>query len=157
MDMARTASEEKAARELAQLLRLHERLLGELQQVRDELIAPTTKKVVQALHAKSGGSVGGLGPIMTSVEEAIRALKLSESKLRNALLEDQDEADVEGIDNLPPALARFLAERTENPGFQYEVIQDENRGWIIYWKEYWSGKVRGSGQFYERPYAWLED
>jgi acyl-CoA hydrolase len=152
-----TASEEKAGRELAHLLRLHERLLGELQQVRDELIAPTTKKVVQAVHAKSGGSVGGLGPITTSVEEAIRSLKLSESNLRNALLEDRNEAKVAGIDNLPPTLARFLAERTENPGFHYEVIQDENRGWIIHWKEYWGGRVRGSGQFYERPYAWLED
>ena len=44
------------------------------------------------------------------------------------------------------------------PGFTYEVIHDENRGWIIKWKEYTAkGSVRGSGQFYERPYAWIDE
>jgi hypothetical protein len=37
-------------------------------------------------------------------------------------------------------------------------VQDEVRGWMILWKEYTTrGTVRGFGQFYERPYAWLED
>ena len=57
-----------------------------------------------------------------------------------------------------PRLARFLAERMEMPGFTYKVIHDENRGWIILWKEYTqTGSVRGSGQFYERPYAWIDE
>ena len=39
----------------------------------------------------------------------------------------------------------------------YDVIHDENRGWIIKWKEYTAtGSVRGSGQFYEHPYAWID-
>ena len=42
--------------------------------------------------------------------------------------------------------------------FSYEVRQDSVRGWVIAWKEYTAeGIVRGFGQFYERPYAWLEE
>ncbi len=29
-----------------------------------------------------------------------------------------------GISNLPAPLARFLSERTQFPGFKYEVMQD---------------------------------
>ena len=37
-------------------------------------------------------------------------------------------------------------------------LQDEVRGWVIRWKRYTlRGTVQGYGQFYERPYAWLED
>ena len=54
--------------------------------------------------------------------------------------------------------ARFLAERAQEPGFTYEVIQDPVRGWIVAWKEFTNrGTVRGYGQFCERPYAWLDD
>jgi hypothetical protein len=73
-------------------------------------------------------------------------------------MEDYEQAEVDGIGNLPATLARFLAERMEMPGFTYKVIHDENRGWIILWKEYTqTGSVRGSGQFYERPYAWIDE
>ena len=58
----------------------------------------------------------------------------------------------------PATLARFLAERRDMPGFTYQVLHDENRGWIILWKEYTqTGSVRGSGQFYERPNAWIDE
>ena len=99
-----------------------------------------------------------LSEITTAVEQAIRALKLSEGKIRDAVIEDFEHAEIDGIGNLPATLARFLAERREMPGFTYKVIHDENRGWIILWKEYTqSGSVRGSGQFYERPYAWIDE
>ena len=63
-----------------------------------------------------------------------------------------------GVPDLPSPLQRFLAERTQFPGFTYEVVQDEVRGWVIRWKEYTArGRVRGFGQFYERPYAYLDD
>ncbi len=65
---------------------------------------------------------------------------------------------VEGLPNLPIPLARFVAERAEAPGFTYELEQDLVRGWVIRWKEHAAdGTVRGSGQFYERPYAWLDE
>ena len=154
-----TISDNKAKREYAQLLRLHERILKQLQIVRGELQTPSTTKIMQAIKQRTGSTPSeALGEITGAVEEAIRACKMSESDLRQDLLESPGHETVDGVDNLPAALSRFLAERSEFPGFSYEVYQDENRGWIIRWKEYteW-GSVRGSGQFYERPYAWLED
>jgi hypothetical protein len=59
---------------------------------------------------------------------------------------------------MPAYLQRFLAERSQEPGFRYEVESDPVRGWIVSWKEYTNrGTVRGYGQFCERPYAWLDD
>jgi hypothetical protein len=54
-------------------------------------------------------------------------------------------------------MLRFLATRQAGPGFTYHLDRDAIRGWVIHWKEYTDkGAVRGSGHFYERPYAWLE-
>lgn len=154
-----TVSDNKARREYAQLLRLHERIMKQLQMVLGELRNPITTKIMQAIKQRTGSTPSeAIGEVTTAVEEAIRACKMSEADLRQDPLDNFGQVAVEGADNLPATLARFLAERSEVPGFSYTVIQDENRGWIIRWKEHteW-GTVRGAGQFYERPYAWLED
>ena len=146
-------------REFSQLLRIQERLLGMLQEVLDELGAPTTLTLLRELRRRTGSnSPESFGRVTSSVESAIRELKVFESELQKELLTDPGEVSVEGVTNLPAPLARFLAERTQNPRFSYEVHQDPVRGWIISWKEYTAqGIVRGYGQFYERPYAWLDD
>lgn len=151
-------TERLAKREYTQLLRLHEQLLGQFVRARDELLAPGTDSLVKRIKARTG-SEPELTELKTAVEEAIRSLKLSQSRLESSLSQDREaEYDVEGISNLPAYLQRFLAERAGQPGFDYEVIQDEVRGWIICWKEYTDrGTVRGYGQICERPYAWLED
>lgn len=151
-------TERQAKREYTQLLRLHEQLLGQFVRARDELLAPGTDSLVKRIKARTG-SEPELTELKTAVEEAIRSLKLSQSRLESSLSQDREaEYDVEGISNLPAYLQRFLAERAGQPGFDYEVIQDEVRGWIICWKEYTDrGTVRGYGQICERPYAWLED
>ncbi len=151
-------TERQAKREYTQLLRLHEQLLGQFIRARDELLAPGTDSLVKRIKARTG-SEPELTELKTAVEEAIRSLKLSQSRLESSLSQDREaEYDVEGISNLPAYLQRFLAERAGQPGFDYEVIQDEVRGWIICWKEYTDrGTVRGYGQICERPYAWLED
>ncbi len=154
-----TVSDNKARREYAQLLRLHERIMKQLQMVLGELRNPITTNIMQAIKQRTGSTPAeAIGEVTTAVEEAIRACKMSEADLRQDPLDNFGQVAVEGADNLPATLARFLAERSELPGFSYTVIQDENRGWIIRWKEHteW-GTVRGAGQFYERPYAWLED
>ncbi len=154
-----TVSDNQARREYAQLLRLHERIMKQLQMVLGELRNPITTKIMQAIKQRTGSTPAeAIGEVTTAVEEAIRACKMSEADLRQDPLDNFGQVAVEGADNLPATLARFLAERSELPGFSYTVIQDENRGWIIRWKEHteW-GTVRGAGQFYERPYAWLED
>jgi hypothetical protein len=148
----------KAKREYAQLLRLHEQLLGQLTRVRDELLAPGTDTLVKEIKGRTG-SAPDLTEVKTAVEETIRALKLSESQIQGAITEDLDApVEIEGVANMPAYLQRFLAERAQEPGFTYEVLQDPVRGWIVAWKEYTNrGTVRGYGQICERPYAWLDD
>ncbi len=149
----------RALREFSQLLRIQERLLSMLQDVLDELGAPTTLALLRELRKRTGSkATESFGRVTSSVEGAFRDLKLFESEIQREILADPSEICIEGVSNLPAPLARFLAERSQNPHFSYEVRQDPVRGWIISWKEYTTqGFVRGFGQFYERPYAWLED
>ena len=154
-----SSGDKPGLREFSQLIRIQERILVKLQAVLDELHAPTTLNLLRALQKKTGRAVGNeVGEITRAVEQAIRDLKVFEADLQRELLSDHEEIKVDGISNLPPAMARFLAERAQTPGFSYSVVQDPVRGWIICWKEYTRhGTVRGSGQIYERPYAWLEE
>lgn len=149
----------RVKRDYVQLLHLHERILAQLRRVRKDLQAPITDQLLKVMKQRSGAPHDiRMADVINAVEEAIRGLKHSESGLRGVLMEEPEDISVEGVANLPAPLARFLAEREELPGFSYEVLQDEVRGWVIAWKEYTpGGTVRGSGQFYERPYAWLEE
>jgi hypothetical protein len=150
-------TELQAKREYAQLLRLHERLLNQIQRVREEITSSQTAAILKDIRSRTGTSPD-LTEITAAVEESIRALKLSQSRIRDSILEHHEALAVDGAPNLPAHLQRFLAEHNQTPGFTYEVIQDEVRGWVICWKEYThQGSVRGYGQFYERPYAYLED
>lgn len=147
----------QSKRAYSQLLRLHERLLAELQRVREETTSPSTVELIKDLKVRTG-SAPSLAEVTTRVEEAIRSLQLSEAQVRDAMFGRRETLEVEGVANLPAHLQRFLAERAAQPGFSYEVRQDDVRGWMICWKEYTTkGTVRGYGQFYERPYAWLDD
>jgi len=156
--MADGPEKNSSAREYTRLLRLHEQLLNQFVRSRDELLAPGTDRLVKQIKAQTG-SEPDLTELKTAVEEAIRALKLSQSGIESAVMKADDvSVEVEGISNLPPYLQRFLAEHAGQPGFSYEVADDPVRGWIIRWKEYTvRGTVRGYGQICERPYAWLED
>ncbi len=154
-----TVNTSGAKREYAQLVHLHTRMLSQLREIREHLISPGTVEILAAIRRRTGSNPNdNLSEITTAVEEAIRAMKLSEGKIREEGMVDYEHADISGLPNLPATLARFLAERRDTPGFIFEVLHDENRGWIILWKEYThTGSVRGSGQFYERPYAWIDE
>lgn len=151
--------DQQAKREYAQLLRMHERLLTQLARVREEIDSPGTRQLLRDIRNRTGDSPEkNIADVIGAVEESIRALKLSESEIHLSLLDEHGDLEVDGVPNLPAPLARFLAERRELPGFTFEVQQDEVRGWVIAWKEYTTfGTVRGYGQFYERPYAWLDE
>jgi hypothetical protein len=156
--MSKSAPPEvQAKREYAQLLRLHDRTLLQLQRIRDDLTSSGTVELIKEIKARTG-SEPSLADVTAAVEEALRSLKLSDSHVRSATFDDPGTATLEGVPNLPAHLQRFLAERAQSPAFSFDVIQDEVRGWVIRWKEYTNkGTVRGYGQFSERPYAWLED
>jgi hypothetical protein len=149
----------EARREYAQLLRLHERLNTQLRRIRDELAAPELAVLLKEISRRTGSSPkASLTEVRSSVEEALRGLKVAGSDAHTALTAEGRVPDVAGVDALPPPVARFMAERQRLPGFEYEVLQDEVRGWVIRWREHTAdGMIRGFGQFYERPYAWLED
>lgn len=149
----------EARREYAQLLRLHDRLRQQLQRIRDDMEAPGIMKLLRELRRRVGmDPENALGEVTSAVEEALRALQLAEAEAQQAMEADGEEIEVEGVEHLPGRLARFLAERADSEGFRYEVVQDPVRGWMILWKEYTGdGRIRGYGQFYERPYAWLDD
>lgn len=157
--MSDSGSDSQAKREYAQLLRLHRRLVNQIRRLLEELRAPGTDLVLKQIRQRTGSSpAGSLGRVTAALEEAVRTVVLSESEIHAEFQEEHESSEVEGVPNLPPSLARFLAERSEDPGFSFEVHQDLVRGWIIRWKEYTpKGEVRGGGQFYERPYAWLEE
>ena len=74
-----------AKREYGQLLLLHTRVLTQLREIRDYLVAPGTLEILAAIRRRTGADPdAGLSEITTAVEQAIRALKLSEGKIRFA-------------------------------------------------------------------------
>lgn len=149
-----------APREYAQLLRAHDRTRRQLQDILEDLSAPGTQNLLREIRRRTGDTPQkGMADVISAIEEALRVIQLAESETGTALQEgDPAPIRIDGIDNLPARLGRFLAERRQLPGFTYEVEQDEVRGWIVKWEEFTpEGEIRGFGQFYERPYAWIDD
>ena len=146
-------------RELTRLLSLEEHLRSQLQLIEGEVDAPTTRSLLETVREGSNSQLPDeFAKVSECVREAVRVLKASEALLRGQLESGPEELQIEGVGNLPLRLARFIADRKDLPGFSYEIIQDDVRGWIIHWKEYgMEGEIRGAGQFYERPYAWLDE
>lgn len=147
-----------SSKSFSQLLRQQERARAFLQRILDEVDAPLTKSLLGRVRTESSGDVEeGVRGVVAKVEDAIRAVQYCESEIHRELVASEEEEDENAPANLPIALTRFLAERRDSPGFSFEMGQDPVRGWVIRWKELSEdGSVRGAGQFYERPYAWLD-
>lgn len=149
-----------APREHAQLLRTYDRLRRQVQGILSDLAAPGNQKVLKEIRRRTGTAPDeNIATVVAALEEALRAIQLAESDTHQVLQgPGGSEVQIDGIDNLPGRLQQFLSERGSLPGFSYEVVQDEVRGWMILWKEHTAdGRIRGYGQFYERPYAWLDE
>lgn len=147
-------------KEYAPLLRLQRRLLAHLEELRDELAAPSTNALVRQLHHGAGSHVAAHTPtIKATIEEAIRTVKVWGSHIEEEMANPADDSLASPlIQALPASLARFLAERRQNGQCRAHVFHDPERGWVIRWKEYThDGKLRAGGQLAERPYAWLDD
>jgi hypothetical protein len=146
-------------REYSQLLRLQEHLLNELQLLQHELASPLTEGILEQIETRAESPVPELlNEVRAHIGRALETLRQCEAELLGELQLEVKNLNLGGITNLPQRLARFLAERDGIPGFQHEVRRDRVRGWVIHWKEFDSnGVLRGAGQFYERPYAWLDD
>ena len=93
-----------AARKYSQPLRVHEQLLSQFVRSRDELLAPSMDRLVKRIKGQTG-SEPDLTELKTAIEEAIRALKLSQSNIESAMMKDDEiSMEVEGISNLPAYL-----------------------------------------------------
>ena len=123
---SREPSRDQASREYSQLLRMQERLLSQFLRIRDELVAPLTESLLHEIRNRTGSApTQTVADVLSEVEGGIRALKILESEVQGALLEEPgEEFTVDGVSNLPVTLGRFLAERSQDPGFQYDVVQD---------------------------------
>lgn len=151
---------ERDRREYASLLRLQRRLLAHLERLRDELASPSTAALLRQLrHSAASRAADHAAGVKGALEEAIRAIKVWGSEIQGETLNLEDAGLAQTlVGGLPPSLSRFLAERQQTGECRIDVAHDSDRGWIIRWKEYThDGKLRGAGQFAERPYAWLED
>ena len=146
-------------REYTRLLSLQEHLRTQLELIQGELDAPGSRALLDEVRAHSVSSIPeALRHVRETIAEAVNMLADGESELRRLLENDPGELVLDGVANLPGRLARFVADRKDLPGFSYQIYQDEVRGWVVAWKEYGrNGIVRGAGQFYERPYAWLDE
>jgi hypothetical protein len=146
-------------REYSQLLRLQEHLLNELQLLQNELDSPLTEGILEQIESRAESPVPELfHQAGASIWRALELLRQCEVELLSELRVEVTHLNLGGITNLPQRLSRFLAERDGIPGFAHEVRRDSIRGWVIHGKERdEDGALRGAGQFYERPYAWLDD
>ena len=91
--MAGGPDKNSSTREYTQLLRLHEQLLSQFVRSRDELLAPGTDRLVKRIKAQTG-SEPDLTELKTVVEEAIRALKLSQSGIESAVMKADDVSEI---------------------------------------------------------------
>lgn len=148
-----------ARREFARILRVQTRLVRALERVKEDLEDTRARDLHKEIRRRTGEPAPEeWSDALASVEEAIRSLNLYGAEVESKLDQEPTLTTLEGIENLPSGIARFLAERKRTPGFQCEVRTDPDRGWIISWREYTStGELRAFGQLPERPWAWLDE
>lgn len=137
-----------------QILELHRRLRSALLQLRadvDVLTAPATSQV----DSDRPEGVTPLIRLVSALDEALETARAGEARIQRELTHLLEPPE-DGVQPLPPGLARFVAERAARPGFSYELRRDPIRGQVLQWRELTTeGWVRGSGLLYENPHAWL--
>ncbi len=137
------------------LVRFQQRVDAALEEVRaeSEALFPDLPEE-ERVRWEAAGSVPQLRLAVAEVEELVRRtearLKAEVNLLRGA---------VEGGEEpLPPGLARFVAERSITPGFEYTVESDPLKGRILRWRvRTTDGWIRSAGLLPESPYAWLDE
>lgn len=143
----------------AQMVRLHDRVRHALREMRDELDSPAVQRVVRSLEEEHKGRVATpLDRLRVALDEAVATSEATGREVASELTRFSAGRGAEDEDELPPGLARFVAERSSFPGFRYETTRDPLRGWVLRWREVLEdGSMRAGGILYERPHAWMGD
>ncbi|TVR62968.1 MAG: hypothetical protein EA422_10380 [Gemmatimonadales bacterium] len=103
---------------------------------------------------EGAGSLPQLHLALDEVEEMVRR---TQARLRAEVNLLKGEA-VEDEDPLPAGLARFVAERSIVPGFEYTVEIDSLKGRVLRWRiRTPEGWIRAAGLLPENPHSWLDE
>jgi len=143
----------------AQLLTQNGRALQYLQTASQTLDTPATRTLLSKLRSEATTDAeAAVEQVLAKLEGLIQAALYCQSELRRELENSQGKESIRDRDHLPGALGRFITERESSPGFSWETFEDPIRGWVVKWKQMTAaGTVRGAGQLWEKPYAWMDD
>lgn len=143
-------------RQIEKLLELHGRVQAVVLQLR-------TESEALAAPADSDGEgddrpvgLAALTRLITTLNEVLTTARRSEAHLQSEIDDRAGAEDDE--EELPPGLSRFVAERGQNPNFEYWTESDPVRGRVLHWRERTgAGWVRGRGILHERPHDWIHE
>jgi len=143
----------------AQLLTQNGRALQSLQGISHAIDTPATRTLLSKLRDDATTDAeAAVEQVLAKLEGLIQAVHYCQSELRRELESAQGQESLSDRDHLPGALGRFITERESLPGFEWETYEDPIRGWVVKWKQMTAaGTVRGAGQLWEKPYAWMDD
>jgi len=154
-----SAFPEDKATVTSQLLTQNGRALQSLQTLSQALDTPATRTLLGKLRDEATTDAeAAVEQVLAKLEGLLQAVHYCQSELRRELESSQGSDSLRDRDHLPGALGRFITERESSPGFSWETFEDPIRGWVVKWKQMTAaGTVRGAGQLWEKPYAWMDD
>jgi hypothetical protein len=147
--------EELTIQRYRKMVELHKETQKTIQTLRSRVATLASPTQPSAADDRPEG-VAFLLRLISTLDEVAETAREGETQLRAELnrLLGKTSTDLE----MPLGLARFISERSEDPGFEYEVSRDPIRGTVLRWRERDDeGWIRASGFLYENPHAWLED
>lgn len=148
------SEKEQAVQRYHEMVELHRATRETILELRARVAALASPTESSAAEDRPEG-VAFLLRLISTLDEVAETARNGETQLRAELnrILGLTPADA----GLPPGLARFVSQRSEEPGFEYEVWNDPVRGTVLQWRERDpSGWIRASGYLYEHPHAWLE-
>jgi len=138
------------------ILEFYQHVRDILLQLRADVDALSTPSTTTTQADRPEG-VALLTRLTSALDEVLETARSGEGQIHRELTRILEEG-TGNEDDLPPGLARFVADRASSPGFEYEVAHDIIRGRVLKWTEHTEdGWVRGSGLLYENPHAWIEE
>jgi len=141
--------------QIQRLLELHGRVQAVVLQLRAESEALAAPVDSDGEGDDRPVGLAALTRLITTLNEVLTTARRSEAHLQSEI---EYQAGSDEDTELPPGLARFISERSQNPNFEYWTELDPIRGCVLHWRERTGGGwVRGRGILHERPHDWLHE
>ncbi|GEM_PF-971535 len=137
------------------LLRFQHRVDTVLNGLRDE--ASTLFPDLDPEERARWEGTGSLPQLLLALDEVEEMVRRNQARVRAEVNLLKGAAGTDE-DPLPPGLARFVAERSIVPGFEYTVERDSLKGRVLRWRiRTPEGWIRAAGLLPENPHAWLDE